>query len=65
MTTQEIQASSQAKLDKIYAFLKELQVMPDVKRKLMNTGYIEEFVAFIDMEQYPMDTKPEGQEIET
>jgi len=62
MTTPEIKAKSQEKMKKVYELMQQLEVKPEVKRKLMPSGFIEEMVVFVDMEQYPMDETPAAPE---
>jgi len=55
MTQEEIQKSTQNKLQKIEVLLKQLQMVPSAKQRLSQEGYLENIVLFTDIEKYAVE----------
>jgi hypothetical protein len=59
MTKEEIQKSSQKKVQVVNTLCKQLQLIPTAEQMVTTEGFIKVVVFFRDMENYPVDKEEE------
>jgi hypothetical protein len=57
MTTEQINAATKVKVEKVEALMKELQLTVSPKEVVTKEGFIERVVYYMDSEAYTLDPK--------